>query len=121
MLAQDTCFVACLDEADGTTLALPSLQRPAGACRKDFEMTQPSHTFHIAGLLIRAAPGRVADVARNLAAVPGLQVHAEDKRTGRIVVTLETASIEEQEAQFAWVRTLREVRAVDLVCHYFES
>ena len=83
-------------------------------------MTQPSHTFHIAGLLIRVAPGHVADVARNLAAVPGLYVHVEDTRTDRLVVTLETASIEEQEAQFAWVRTLDEVRAVDLVCHYFE-
>jgi nitrate reductase NapAB chaperone NapD len=82
-------------------------------------MTRPSHAFHIAGVLISAAPGRVADVSRNLAAVPGLQVHAGDNRTGRIV-TLETASIEEQEAQFSWVRTLREVRAVDLVCHYFE-
>jgi len=59
-------------------------------------------------------------VARNLAAVPGLQVHAEDARTGRIVVTLETASIEGQETQFAWVRALREVRSVDLVCHHFE-
>lgn len=76
-------------------------------------MTPPSHAFHIAGLLISAAPGRVADVARDLAAVPGLHVHAGDNRTGRIVVTLETASIEEQEAEFARVRTLREVRAVE--------
>lgn len=83
-------------------------------------MTPPSHAFHIAGLLITAAPGHAADVARKLVAVPGLHAHAWDDRTDRIVVTLETASIEEQEAQFAWVRTLREVRAVDLVCHYFE-
>jgi nitrate reductase NapAB chaperone NapD len=75
---------------------------------------------HIAGLLISAGPGRVTDVVRSLGAVPGLEVHAGDDRTGRIVVTLETASIEEQEAQFARVRTLREVRAVDLICHYFE-
>lgn len=76
--------------------------------------------MHIAGLLVNAEPGRAADVVRSLASVPGLQVHAEDARTGRIVVTLETASIEEQETHFAWVRALREVRSVDLVCHYFE-
>jgi nitrate reductase NapAB chaperone NapD len=59
-------------------------------------------------------------VARHLEAMPGVHLHARDNGTGRIVVTLETASIDEQEAQFAWVRTLRGVRAVDLVCHFFE-
>jgi nitrate reductase NapAB chaperone NapD len=83
-------------------------------------MTEPLHPLHVAGLLVSAAPGQLRDVVRHLSAAPGLQVHARDDTTGRIVVTIETASIDEQEAQFAWVRTLCGVRAVDLVCHYFE-
>jgi len=80
---------------------------------------RPSDIVHIAGLLISAVPGRTADVTRNLAAAQGLEVHAGDDQTGRIVVTLETASIEEQEAQFAWIRALCDVRSVELVCHHF--
>lgn len=79
-------------------------------------------TFHVAGLLISTTPGEVTDVARHVAAVAGLQVHAQDDGTGRIVATLETTLIDEQKAQFARVRTLPGVRAVDLVCWsaYFE-
>ena len=83
-------------------------------------MTEPLHVLHVAGLLVTAVPGELSDVVRQLAAAPGLQVHARDDATGRIVVTMATASIDEQEAQFAWAQTVCGVRAVDLVCHYFE-
>lgn len=83
-------------------------------------VTEPLHGLHVAGLLVSVVPGEIRHVMRHLSAAPGLQVHARDDITGRIVVTIDTASIDEQEAQFEWVRTLPGVRVVDLVCHYFE-
>ena len=83
-------------------------------------MTDPVRPVHIAGLLVSAVPGQLGDLVGQLAVVPGLQVHARDDVTGRVVVTLETDSINEQEAQFTRVRTLCGVRAVDLVYYVFD-
>lgn len=75
------------------------------------------HGWHVAGLIVSVVTTGVAELGALLSATPGFMVHAQDGATGRLVVTLETDSVEDQEARFAWIRSLRGVQGVDLVYH----
>lgn len=75
---------------------------------------------HVAGLLLIVRPDQLADVERGLASLPGVDVHVRDQTEGRLVVTLETATFDGQQAGFAALSALPGVLNVDLVCHYVE-
>lgn len=49
----------------------------------------------ISSLVIDAMPDKLDEVARALDAIEGVEVHGTDVTTGRIVVTLEAANIDE--------------------------
>ncbi len=76
-----------------------------------------SDVCHVAGFVVSAVTSGVERLGALLSATPGFLVHAQDGATGRLVVTLETDSVEDQEARFAWMRSLHGVQAVDLVYH----
>lgn len=73
--------------------------------------------WHVAGFVVSAAVSGVEELGALLSATPGFVVHAQDGATGRLVVTVETDSVEDQEARFVWMRSLRGVQGVDLVYH----
>lgn len=50
--------------------------------------TDDERLGNICGVIVHAAPGRGADVARALAEMPGVEVHADDG-AGRLVITVE--------------------------------
>ncbi len=76
--------------------------------------------MNISGILVTAKPEHVAEVARLLAGLPGLEVSQTDVASGRLVVMQEAASVGAEVEGFKRIRTLPNVIAVDLVQHYFE-
>jgi nitrate reductase NapAB chaperone NapD len=83
-------------------------------------MSQALPFVHVAGLLVAAHPAELAGVARQLAARPDTEVHAADEAAGRLVVTVETASVDGQETAFREISALPGVAVVSLVCHRAE-
>ena len=49
----------------------------------------------ISSLVVDALPDSFEQVTRDLCAIPGVEVHGRDETTGRIVVTIEAADIDE--------------------------
>ncbi|MEQ1897060.1 MAG: chaperone NapD [Vicinamibacterales bacterium] len=84
-------------------------------------MTPSPPDLHVAGLVVNAAPADVERVENLVSAQPGFVVCARDVSTGRMAVTLETGSVDEQEAGFAWLSALPGVRTVSLACHHIDS
>jgi len=77
--------------------------------------------MNISGIVVTALPEHVAEVARSLAALPGLEVHHTDSASGKLVVVQEAASVGEEVEGFKRIRALPHVVAADLVQHYFEE
>jgi nitrate reductase NapAB chaperone NapD len=76
--------------------------------------------MNISGILVTTLPEHVAEVARSLSALPGLEVSQTDVSSGKLVVVQEAASVGDEVEGFKRIRTLPHVVAVDLVQHYFE-
>jgi nitrate reductase NapAB chaperone NapD len=76
--------------------------------------------MNISGILVTALPEHVAEVARSLSALPGLEVSHTDAPSGKLVVVQEAASVGAEVESFRRIRALPHVMAVDLVQHYFE-
>jgi len=77
--------------------------------------------MNISGIVVAALPEHVAEVARSLAALPGVEVHHADAASGKLVVVQEAASVGEEVEGFKRIRALPHVIAADLVQHYFEE
>ena len=77
--------------------------------------------MHVSGLLVAVQPGHLDTVERRLAGQLGIDVHVRDLDGNRLVVTLETLTVEGQQAAFATLAGLPGVMAVDLVCHYVDE
>ena len=75
--------------------------------------------MHYSGLLINCEPASIEACARELAQYPGVDVYCADEHGGRIVVVLETETLDEQESAFRCFRELPNVRGAELVYHYF--
>ncbi|USE34308.1 chaperone NapD [Endozoicomonas sp. SCSIO W0465] len=69
-------------------------------------MTQSAEICAISGVVVRALPGQLTDVTRQLEALPGVEVHACDPR-GKLVVT-----VEELPGEKLMVDRLTEINAV---------
>ena len=83
-------------------------------------MDDATQSLHVAGLLVSTHPAELAAVEQRLSLLPGLAVHGSDPDSGRLVVTIETDSLEEQETLFAGVSRVPGVWTVSLVCHRSE-
>jgi nitrate reductase NapAB chaperone NapD len=74
--------------------------------------------WSVSGLCITARPERMAAVEEMLNARPGLEVHARDRRSGRLVAVQECATVEEHRQKLRELQTLPGVVMAELVLHY---
>jgi nitrate reductase NapAB chaperone NapD len=75
--------------------------------------------MHYSGLLVLCDPSSTEACVGHLNRCPGVDVYVTEDGSGRIVVVLETETLEEQEAGLRQVQALPFVRAAELVYHYF--
>jgi nitrate reductase NapD len=73
-----------------------------------------SPEFHVAGIVVYVAPAKLEFVAREIAALAGVQVHAASAE-GKLVVTLEAPTAGEVLSRFDEVQRVRGVLSVALV------
>ena len=76
--------------------------------------------LHIAGLVVHASPARAARAAETIAALDGAQVHAQ-AHTGKLVVTLESATSEAMTDAIDRIRRIDGVLAAALVYQCADS
>ena len=79
---------------------------------------EPSAYYSVAGLLVRTLPADLPAVTARLSALAGVDVHHEEGATGRLVVTLETADIDDEHEGLERVRREAGVISAELVYHY---
>jgi periplasmic nitrate reductase NapD len=77
--------------------------------------------MNVSSVVVRIAPDDVADGVRRLEELPGVEVRFTDAARGRIVVTQETLTTDEQEAGLRRIQALPGLLSAELVCHYFEQ
>lgn len=75
--------------------------------------------LNICGCLVHAAPGAAGRVQAALAAIPGVEVHAEDG--GRIVVTVEDTETATAADRIMEMHQIPGVLTVTLTYHHFET
>jgi nitrate reductase NapAB chaperone NapD len=75
---------------------------------------------HVAGLLVTVHPDVMDEVAGRLDREPGVEVHIREHQTGRLVVTLDTPTLDDQRTRFRVISNMPGVQSVDLVCHYVD-
>jgi nitrate reductase NapAB chaperone NapD len=76
--------------------------------------------MHYSGIVIVSSPARFEESLRGLEALDGLEVHASDPKSGRIVAVQETASLEEQQAALRRIQALPHVTLAAPVYHYVD-
>jgi nitrate reductase NapD len=77
--------------------------------------------MNLSGILVVVAPGQTAEMARRLAMLSGVDVHQQDVRTGRIVVTQEALSVADEVEGLKRIKALPGVELAEMVYHYFEG
>lgn len=82
-------------------------------------MIVPVAEVHIASLVVHARPEHVAELEEAIAAFPGAAVAAAD-RSGKLVVTLESADERSIARQLDAIGALPGVLAATLVAHHAE-
>ncbi len=75
--------------------------------------------MNVSSVVVRLAPDDVAEGVRRLGGLPGVEVRFTDAARGRIVVTQETLTTDEQEAGLRRIQALPGFLSAELVCHYF--
>lgn len=75
--------------------------------------------MNISSLVIDAQPGRVDDVHRALAQLPGVQIHAASPQ-GKLIVTVETDGDADTTERFTQINALDGVMSAAMVYHQFE-
>lgn len=79
-------------------------------------MPEAADVVHIAGVLVRVAPGS-REVADRLAQQDGVETHIADAATGQLVVTIGAPTIEAVRATHEAIGRLPGVVSAHLVCH----
>jgi nitrate reductase NapAB chaperone NapD len=69
------------------------------------------------GILVRARPAGLPDLAARLAALPGVRVHQQDPARGRLVLTLAAETADEEVEGLRRIQRLPGVISADLVYH----
>ncbi|MEO8055116.1 MAG: chaperone NapD [Acidobacteriota bacterium] len=73
----------------------------------------------MSSIVVRVAPSGLAACVQRLGALPGVEVQFTDVDTGRIVLTQESETTDEQEAGLRRIQALPGLLSAELVCHYF--
>jgi nitrate reductase NapD len=74
-------------------------------------------TVSCSGIVVRIPPDRLAATLPELSALPGVRVHQQDPATGRLVLTLEAASIDDEIEGLRRIQRLPGVASAELVYH----
>ena len=82
-------------------------------------MIVPVEEIHIASLVVRCRPERIAELKRAIGALPGAEVPAADA-VGKLVVTLEAGSERAIRQQLEMIGALPGVLSATLVAHHAE-
>lgn len=77
--------------------------------------------MNVSGIVVGCEPTGIDACATALSAMPGIEVYAFDRAGGRLVVTQESTSTEEQEDGLRLVQALPGVLHAELVYHYFDD
>jgi nitrate reductase NapD len=75
--------------------------------------------LHIASLVVRCRPARIAELERAIAALPGAEIAAADA-SGKLVVTLESESERAIARRLEEIAALPGVLSATLVFHHVE-
>ena len=78
----------------------------------------PEAPWSVSGLSITARPEDLAEVEENLNQRQGLEVHARDPVSGKLVAVQECATIAEHRQRLEEVQAIPGVLTADLVMHY---
>jgi len=79
-------------------------------------MQEPADVVHIAGVLVRVAPG-APEVRDRLAQQAGVTTHIADPASGQFVVTIDAPTLEAVRAIHEAIGRLPGVVSAHLVCH----
>ena len=80
-----------------------------------------STSGNISGLFAVVDSARWEEVLSSLGALSGVEVHQQDRATGRLVLTQETESIDAQVEGLGRIRNVPGVQKAELVYHYQEE
>ena len=69
------------------------------------------------GIVVQADPSGLAEVAERLVGLPGVQIHQKHPETGRMVLTLEAGTGDEEVAGLRRIQKVPGVVTADLVYH----
>jgi len=73
--------------------------------------------LHVSGAVVTALPGRFDDARAALAAIAGVDVHQTDAATRRLVITIESATVDEARSTLVAIQGLAPVAHAHLVVH----
>jgi nitrate reductase NapD len=79
-------------------------------------MQDVADVVHIAGVLVRVAPG-AREVSDRLAQQAGVETHIDDTATGQLVVTIDAPTLEAVRAIHEAIGRVPGVLSAHLVCH----
>lgn len=79
--------------------------------------TEGVRELSYSGIVVRARPAALAELAPGLSELPGVQIHQQDADSGRLVLTLEAASVDEEIEGLRRIQCFPGVISADLVYH----
>ena len=74
--------------------------------------------WSVSGLCVTARADRLVEIEEIIGARPGLEVHARDPQSGKLVVVQERATIEDHQRGLRELQALPGVLTAELVLHY---
>ncbi len=86
----------------------------------DMNTQTPIGQSAISGVVVRSHQEDLVAVAARLAHLPGIDVHHLEAATGRVIITLETDSSDQEEMRMESVRREPGVLSAELVYHYVD-
>lgn len=75
--------------------------------------------MNLSSIVVHVAPSGLAEGVRRLEMLSGVEVQFTDAARGRIVVTQESGTTDEQETGLRRIQALPGLLSAELVCHYF--
>lgn len=75
----------------------------------------------ISGIMVYADPEQWIRVLESIAGIEGVSLHQSDASSGKLVITIESESLDEQKVLLGKVKALSGVRAAELAYHYSDD
>lgn len=77
--------------------------------------------MNLSGILVVVTPRRMAEAIGRLNALPGVEVHHSDSATGKIVVTQEAPTVEDEVEGLRRIQMLPHVLVAEMVRHHLDD